>query len=66
MRGKVLDINSLEAFVELESGELTSIPISEVTGASIGDYVSISVSNSISPGNHNISRYIANPLDNIF
>ncbi len=62
MRGQILDINNLEAFIELENGTLISRPLCEIAGASIGDYVSVSVDNISSPSNHNFSKYIVNPL----
>lgn len=66
MRGKVLDINNLEAFIELENGTLISRPLCEIAGASIGDHISVSFDNSSSPSNHNFSNYIINPLMNDF
>ncbi|WP_024614163.1 hypothetical protein [Clostridium sp. Ade.TY] len=62
MRGQILDINNLEAFIELENGSLISRPLCEIAGASIGDHVSVSVDNISSPSNHNFSKYIVNPL----
>lgn len=62
MHGQIVDINNLEAFVELDDGNLVLVPITQLSGASIGD--SINLNASISPNNHTLLKYNSNPFLN--
>lgn len=62
MHGQIVDINNLEAFVELDDGNLVLVPTTQLSRASIGD--SIHLNNSISPNNHNLLKYNSNPFLN--
>lgn len=62
MQGQIIDINNLEAFIELDNGNLISVPTTQLSGASIGDHICLS--NSISPNNHNLFKHNINPFIN--
>ncbi|MDY6011327.1 hypothetical protein [Clostridium sp.] len=62
MHGQIVDINNLEAFVELDDGNLVSVPTTQLSGASIGDHIHLN--NCISPNNHNLLKYNTNPFMN--
>ncbi len=64
MRGQIIDINGLEAFVELDGGSLVSVPTHQLAGASIGDRIYLT--SSTSPNNHNLSECNINPFMNDF
>lgn len=62
MHGQIVDINNLEAFVELDDGNLVLVPTTQLSGASIGDRILLN--NRISPNNHNLLKYNSNPFLN--
>lgn len=64
MHGQIIDINGLEAFVELDGGSLVSVPTHQLAGASVGDRIYLT--NSISPNSHNLSECNVNPFMNNF
>lgn len=65
MRGKILDTNGLEAFVELEDEQIISVPTYKIGNSTIGDYVSISDISTDSYSSFKTAQYI-NPIIKFF
>ena len=65
MRGHIIDINNLEAFVEFDDSTIASVPIFLIGKSAIGDYVDISSSN-IKSSHITISNYISPFLNNLY
>ncbi|AIY84495.1 MAG: hypothetical protein KIB43_12985 [Clostridium baratii] len=65
MRGHIIDINNLEAFVEFDDSTISSVPIFLVGKSSIGDYVDISSSN-IKSSHITSANYISPFLNNLY
>ena len=60
MRGQIIDINDIEAFIKLEDGRLISIPSYKTNGSSIGKYIYLTDTLSNSPSNHYFCKYTNN------
>ena len=65
MRGHVIDINNLEAFVEFDNLSIAAVPVFLIGTASIGDSVDISSYN-IKSSHVSLSNYISPFLNNIY
>lgn len=62
MHGKIIDINNLEAFIELDDGRLISVPVCQISNPSIGSDIYLTNPAPISPNNHSFYQYVINPL----
>lgn len=65
MRGHIIDINNLEAFIEFDDSSISSVPIFLIGKSSVGDYVDISSSN-IKSSHITLSNYINPFLNNLY
>ncbi|MBD7910935.1 MULTISPECIES: hypothetical protein [Clostridium] len=67
MKAIIIDKNSIDAYVSLEDGRITSIPLNQISNFNIGDTINIPNENIVcSPTAPNSSSMVVNKLIDFF